>query len=224
MNLSQFEAWLADIDHRIAGVEVTASNLNKRRNRVDLPADKLVLFLEAVKGEASFVHLSAISCVDWIDDGEFELVYHLWSYELNQLISAHIRVSRDPGEYQSIYDLYRPAGFFERDIHEMYGLYFHGAPDMEKFILTEWNGIPPMRKEFDSEEFVEQNFSWQEYNPEWLKELVAEGGGVVIPCEEQRFSRSVATDHGIDQQHSNWSGCDVSSKLCRIDSKYRGGD
>ena len=46
------------------------------------------------------------------------------------------------------------AAFFERDIHEMYGLHFEGSPNMEKFILTEWDGPPPMRKEFDSEAFV----------------------------------------------------------------------
>jgi len=147
-----------------------------------------------------FVHLSAISCVDWIDEGAFELVYHLWSYEQNQLLSVHIRVDRVLSRFQSIYDLYRPAGFFERDIHEMYGLYFEGAPDMEKFILTEWNGPPPMRKEFDSEAFVGEMFDWQQYNPEWLQEIVAAGGGVVIPPSEQRFSQRPETG----QPH--WSG------------------
>ncbi|MCG7977408.1 MAG: NADH-quinone oxidoreductase subunit C, partial [Candidatus Thiodiazotropha endolucinida] len=97
--------------------------------------------------------------------------------------------AREPGVYLSVYDLYQPAAFFERDIHEMYGIHFEGSPNMEKFILTEWDGPPPMRKEFDSEAYINEHLNWQNYNPEWLQELVAEGGGVIIPPEEQRFSQ-----------------------------------
>ena len=86
----------------------------------------------------------------------------------------------------SIYDLYEPAGFFERDIHEMFGVYFEGSPDMEKFILTEWNGPPPMRKEFDSEAFVNQTFEWENYRPQWLKDLEEEGGGITVRPEDAR--------------------------------------
>ena len=160
-----------------------------RRLRVDLPAETLPALLGLLKGRAGYVHLSAITCVDWPGQQEFELVYHLWSYELKVLIMAHIRINREPGVYLSMYDLYRPAAFFERDIHEMYGIHFEGSPDMEKFILTEWDGPPPMRKEFDSEAYINEHLSWQNYNPEWLQELIAEGGGVVIPPEEQRFSQ-----------------------------------
>ena len=169
--------------------ELRVTRKRDRRIRVDLPADALPALLELLKGRAGFAHLSAISCVDWPAQNQFELVYHLWSYELQTLISAHIRVARDVGTYVSVYDLFHPAGFFERDIHEMYGLYFEGAPDMEKFILTEWDGPPPMRKEFDSEAWVDEHFDWQDYRPDWLLELEREGGGVAVWPDEQRFSR-----------------------------------
>lgn len=149
-----------------------------RRMRVDIDQDALPALLELLKGKAGYLHLSSISCVDWPDDGQFELVYHLWSYETNVLVSAHTRVRKD-GAYISVYDLFTPAGFFERDIHEMYGLYFEGAPNMDKFILTEWNGPPPMLKSFDTEQFVRDTFDWKDYNPDWLKEIVAKGGGIV---------------------------------------------
>ena len=200
MNMDAFTPWLDALCGRIDGMVVACSDLAQRRSRIDLPSEELTTLLEAAKGEMGFVHLSAISCVDWIEEGEFELVYHLWSYEQNQLLSIHIRVARDLGRFQSVYDLYRPAGFFERDIHEMYGLYFEGAPDMEKFILTEWNGPPPMRKDFDSEAFVGETFDWQQYNPEWLQEIGAAGGGGVVPPTEQRFSQRKKVD-GPD-----WSG------------------
>jgi NADH-quinone oxidoreductase subunit C len=157
-----------------------------RRLRVDLQAETLPALIELLKGRAGFVHLSAISCVDWPVQNEFELVYQLWSYEAKVLVMAHIRIPRDPGIYLSVYDLYRPAAFFERDIHEMFGLFFEGSPDMGKFILTEWDGPPPMRKEFDGEAWVMNQFDWQDYQPDWLKDIEAKGGGITTRPEDIR--------------------------------------
>lgn len=168
----------------IAGLRIKW--MGPRRIRVDLPADTLPALLELVKGRAGYVHLSAISCVDWLAQGEFELVYHLWSYELKILLMAHIRIARDPGVYLSVYDLYQPAAFFERDIHEMFGLYFEGSPDMGKFILTEWEGPPPMRKEFDSEAWVMNQFEFQDYRPDWLIDIESKGGGITRRPQDVR--------------------------------------
>ncbi len=160
---------------------------NSRRVRVDVKSEALPALLELLQGHASYVHLSAITCVDWIEENEFELVYHVWSYETGSLVSAHTRIPREPGVYLSVYDLYQPAAFFERDIHEMYGVYFEGSPDMEKFILTEWNGPPPMRKDFDSEAYVNQTFQWEEYRPQWLQDIEEEGGGITTRPEDVRL-------------------------------------
>jgi len=176
--------WLDRLLDEIEGIKVKRKS--DRRIRIDVAAEALPALLELLQGRASYVHLSAITCVDWIEDDEFELVYHVWSYESHSLVSAHIRIPRDPGVYLSIYDLYQPAAFFERDIHEMYGLYFEGSPSMEKFILTEWEGPPPMRKDFDAEAWVEQTFDMREYRPEWLQEIEAAGGGIETRPEDIR--------------------------------------
>ena len=171
----------------LQGIEgIHLSHPNKKRLRADIAAESLPALLALLRGRAGYVHLSAISCVDWIEDNQFELVYHLWSYETSVLISAHIRIPREPGVYLSVFDIFTPAAFFERDIHEMFGLYFEGSPDMSKFILTDWNGSPPMRKDFDAEKWVMDTFSWQEYHPDWLKDLEKQGGGIVSTPESVR--------------------------------------
>ena len=184
--------WLDNLLTELEGIEVRRKS--SRRLRIDVEASALPALLELLRGRASYVHLSAISCVDWPDDGQFELVYHVWSYELQSLVSAHTRIAREPGVYLSVYDIYTPAAFFERDIHEMFGVFFEGSPDMSKFILTEWDGPPPMRKDFDSEAWVNAHFDFQDYNPDWLREIVADGGGIAIRPDEQRFSRRGKTN------------------------------
>jgi len=180
----ELNLWL---DKLLSDIEIIkVERKSSRRMRIDVESSALPALLELLQGHASYVHLSAISCVDWIDDSEFELVYHLWSYETRSLVSAHTRIPREPGIYLSIYDLYEPAAFFERDIHEMFGVYFEGSPDMEKFILTEWDGPPPMRKDFDSEAFVNQTFEFEDYRPQWLLDLEEEGGGITTRPEDVR--------------------------------------
>ena len=62
--------WLDNILEEIEGIEVRRKS--SRRVRVDVPADALPALLELLQGRAGYIHLSAISCVDWIDENEFE--------------------------------------------------------------------------------------------------------------------------------------------------------
>jgi NADH-quinone oxidoreductase subunit C len=158
--------------------QVSFEQQGPRCLRVSVTADTLPALLELLKGRAGYLHLSAISCIDWSETAEFELVYHLWSYETKMLVSAHVRIPHDPGRYVSVYDIHAPAGYFERDIHEMFGIYFEGAPDMRPFVLTEWQGPPPMLKSFSSIGYVEDTFEWRDYQPGWLQEVKAKGGGL----------------------------------------------
>ena len=182
--IQELNVWLDKLLEDMESIQFRRKS--SRRVRVDVASEALPALLELLQGHASYVHLSAISCVDWIEDDEFELVYHVLSYETHSLVSAHTRIPRNPGVYLSVYDLYQPAAFFERDIHEMFGVYFEGSPDMQKFILTEWNGPPPMRKDFDAEAYVNQTFQWEEYRPQWLQEIEDEGGGITTRPEDVR--------------------------------------
>ncbi len=144
----------------------------ERRVEVKLPREKLLEFALRMQTNWDFPHLSAISCVDWIDDGEFELTYHFWSYNRKVLVSASIRIPREEdAHFETLTHLWQPAKFFERDIHEMFGITFDGNDDMERFILGEWDGPPPMRKDFITREYALSFYHFREYHPEWMKDL-----------------------------------------------------
>lgn len=55
----------------------------------------------------------------------------------------------------SIVDLYPAAGWQEREMYDMYGIRFHGHPDLRRMFLPEgWHGYP-MRKDYkEPEQFV----------------------------------------------------------------------
>ena len=108
--------------------------------------------------ENGFDHFVMLSCVDWIDNNEFELVYHLWSYEHKEHVMVSIILPRDNPSMSSMHELFPQIETYEREIHEMYGVDFEGNNRLTPFMLEGWHDMPPMRKDFDSKKFAEDVF------------------------------------------------------------------
>ena len=108
--------------------------------------------------ENKFQHFVMLSCIDWIDDGEFELIYHLWSYEYREHVMISTRIKRNGEEMESLHDLFPQIETYEREIKEMYGVNFIGNERLTPFFLEGWPHMPPMRKDFDSKKFIKDVF------------------------------------------------------------------
>ncbi len=135
----------------------------KQNVSVEFKKEELIQALSFLKSH-SYRHLSTISCVDWPEDGEFELVYHLFSYTDLINISLKTRIKREPGIFQTAKEIWPVAEFYERDIHDFFGVKFKGNDNLEELILENWQEIPPMRKDFDTRKFVNDNYEWRDYN------------------------------------------------------------
>jgi len=118
----------------------------------------LLLFLKM----DGFEHLSLISCVDWLGEGELELVYHLWSYQKKIHAMVKTRIDRESPHFLSIIPLFRHAQTYEREIYEMFGVRFEGNRRLIPFLLDNWQGAPPMRKDFDLRKYVKEKFDVEE--------------------------------------------------------------
>jgi len=129
----------------------------EKRIIISLPKDSLFSLIAFMK-EQGFQHLSFITCVDWIEESEFELVYHLASYEDGIHAIVKTRIDRANPTYQSMIPLFAHAQTYEREIHEMFGVEFVGNDRLTPFLLTNWQEIPPMRKDFDTKEYSERMF------------------------------------------------------------------
>lgn len=113
--------------------------------------------------EESFEHLSAISVTDWIEEGTYELTYHLWSYEHKILLTVKTTISRDEPVIDSVTPIWNEnAQIHERELHELFGVKFDGNEDLSPLFLEDWKGPPPFRKDFDWREYVRNEF----YDPE----------------------------------------------------------
>ncbi len=131
--------------------------LRKGQLSVKVPAGKGHEAAEFLH-RSGFTHLASIEYVDWIKDGQFELVYNLFSYEKRATVFLKIRIPRDKPVYRTFMDIWPVAMTHEREAHEMMGIVFEGNPNLTPFILEDWEEIPPMRKDFDARKYVKEHY------------------------------------------------------------------
>ncbi len=140
------------------GIEAATATVQKRSRLVAIvPKAGAVSALILLKAHG-FEHLSAISCADWLEEGQFELVYHLWSYRDKIHVMLKTRLPRADPRTVTAGPVFRHAQTYEREIHEMYGVHFEGNTRLVPFLLDHWQGPPPMRRDFDTRQYVQDTF------------------------------------------------------------------
>ncbi|KFY21370.1 hypothetical protein V493_07467 [Pseudogymnoascus sp. VKM F-4281 (FW-2241)] len=97
---------------------------------------------------AEFTTISDITAVDFpTRDQRFEVVYNLLSVRHN----SRIRVKTYADEAQpvpSITSLYDGANWYEREVYDMFGVFFVGHPDLRRIMTDYGFDGHPLRKDF----------------------------------------------------------------------------
>lgn len=84
-----------------------------------------------------FKTLIAITAVDYPEkENRFEINYFLLSYQLNTRIIIKVNTS-DIKPISSIYNIYPSAVWYEREIWDLFGVFFSNNPDLRR-ILTDY--------------------------------------------------------------------------------------
>jgi NADH-quinone oxidoreductase subunit C len=112
-----------------------------------------------------FNHLTLVSCVDWIEEEEFELIYILSPYmadnetytdEGKLHVILKTRISREKPVFQTVTPIFPNAEPYERELHELFGVDFQGHKRLIPLLLEGEHRIPPFRKDFDTRKYVEE--------------------------------------------------------------------
>ncbi len=130
--------------------------------KITIPSSNVRSALTYLRDSENYIHFVMMSCVDFLEEGEFELVYILCNPETQNHIILKTRIKRENAEFESMTTLWRAIETFEREIWEMYGVNFIGHNRLEPFILEDWNFAPPMRRDFDTLHHVEEHYEWRE--------------------------------------------------------------
>ncbi len=113
----------------------------------------------------NFTHLVLLTAVDRIEQNQFQLTYILHNYELKADLGVRVMLPRETPVMVSIHHLWKQARVYQRELHEMFGIDFPGSPDVNvPMILEGWEGVPPMRRDFDTKKYSEETFDHRPRN------------------------------------------------------------
>lgn len=141
--------------------------------------------------------LSYLSAVDWLADGEFELVYILMNWEKPVYVQVRTRIPREEASMPSILSIFPGSKYYERECHEFFGIKFPGNPDYHKqLILEEWDDLPPLRKDFDPKAYSDAHFPSRQNQDTYT---VLNGEDSKQAKREARSARSERIGKGVRQ-------------------------
>lgn len=127
---------------------------------IAIPASRLTEVLTALRDTPglAFEQLIDITAVDYPDDEKrFTLVYNLLSVSKNRRV--RIKTATDENTpVASAVSVYPAANWLEREVWDMFGIFFAGHPDHRR-ILTDYGFYGhPLRKDFPLTGYVEVRY------------------------------------------------------------------
>jgi len=146
--------------------------------------------------ETQFEYLSDVTCVHYPDhvDAPFEMVYNLFSISTNNRVRLKVRTTEAEG-VASVTGVWPAANWLEREVFDLFGIHFHGHPDLRRLLLPpDWEGYP-LRKDYPLE-FVEN--AWTERHLPEMNEVQLEqleqrrGYGLeILSVPQERVMREI---------------------------------
>lgn len=118
---------------------------------INIRANHLRAVCEFLRDEPdlSFKYLSDVTALDhYPSEPRFETVYHLLSFETNERLRLKVRIPGENPRVDSMVPVWPAANAFEREVFDLFGIYFQGHPDLRRILMPEdWEGHP-LRKDY----------------------------------------------------------------------------
>lgn len=109
--------------------------------------------------------LSIISCIDWIAEDKFQLVFNLFNWAIGVRVLVRTLINRDKAKFNTITNIFAGAKYYERELYEFFGIVFVGNDDaLKPLFLENWDDIPPYRKDFNSRAYSDKKYVKRHYN------------------------------------------------------------
>jgi NADH-quinone oxidoreductase subunit C len=127
------------------------------------PVEKIINFLTFLKQDTalSFKTLVDLFASDmlYLKKIRFEVVYNLLSYKLNSRITVKVCLENSQIKVPTAINIFSSAGWYEREVFDMYGIYFENHPDLRR-ILTDYDFVGhPLQKDFPLTGYQEVRYS-----------------------------------------------------------------
>jgi len=145
---------MMDLAAKLKKLSLTLEQKNNYLYKVVVKSEQLESLLLSFINEFDYITLDSINCRDDLEDGVFTITYCLQNRNRDHIVMIQTSIERENATLPTMHILWPQAEIMEREMHEMFGVNFPGHPSLIDFALEYWNDIPPMRRDFDTLEYV----------------------------------------------------------------------
>ena len=126
-----------------------AGKFDRGELTLEIAPARIVEVCALLKSNLDFVRLSDLTAVDrYPQEPRFEVIYHLHSISRNERLRLKCRLSGGAPAIDSVTAVWRGAEWYEREVFDLFGIHFHGHPDLRRIMMPEdWEGHP-LRKDY----------------------------------------------------------------------------
>ncbi len=126
------------VDHSLKGYHLEAA----------VAPDQVVAAAEQLDREG--YALDTITGVDWLAEGQMEVIYDFFHPAQGKRAVVRARIPRGTAEIPTVSKVFPGANWHERETHDFLGIRFLGHPDLTPFLLPEDADYHPLRKDFQA--------------------------------------------------------------------------
>lgn len=118
----------------------------------------LVEVAKTIRDDLGYNYLSSVTAVDYIKDGQMEVVYHAFSIDKGGgPLVFKTRTPRDNAVLPSLTSVWPGADFQEREAWDLFGVKFEGHPNLKRILMWEGFDGHPMRKDWHEAYYEEDS-------------------------------------------------------------------
>ena len=182
-----------------AGDSVSSWSILLNELSIVTSRDNLLALMKLLRDDSNclFKVMIDVTAADYPERPErFEVVYNLLSISHNQRI--RVKTSTDENTpVPSVVPLFNAAGWFEREVWDMFGVFFTDHPDLRRMLTDYGFEGHPLRKDFPLTGYVEVRYDEEQkrvvYEPVTLTQDFRtfdfmspwEGANYILPGDEK---------------------------------------
>jgi NADH-quinone oxidoreductase subunit C len=143
------------------GAAILDALKDRKQSILIVDAAQLLEIARYSRDKEKFELLEDYTAVDWPRrEKRFDLVAQLYSFTHNMRLRLRIPLGADE-QPATLVPIWPAANWLEREIFDLFGIAFHGHPNLKRILLPdEWQGHP-LRKDYD---ILQQDTAWVREN------------------------------------------------------------
>ena len=130
---------------------ITGAKFDRNELTLTIARDRIRTACQTVQ-KAGYNFLEDVTCVDWYpSEPRFQVTYHIVSMAFKERLRLISFVDSVDPSIDSITPVWPSANFYEREVFDLFGVRFHGHPNLRRIMMPdEWKGHP-LRKDYPVE-------------------------------------------------------------------------